>query len=88
MAIGNELYPPIVPSTIPAFVRTDICKFYFSLSAYNSAASINHVQLSIVNQKTNVSALRPDLYPSGIKITQLKKFDPDESIVDNYQYYI
>lgn len=84
MAIIN-LYPPIMMDTIPAFIRTETCKIYFSLSSYNSATTIKNVQISLVNQKTNASAFKTDLYPSGIKITVLKY---DQTIKDNYNYYI
>jgi hypothetical protein len=68
MAIITNLYPPIVSNVLPSFIRTQSCKIYFSLSAYNTISDIKNIQISVVNQKTNVSALKPSLYPSGIKI--------------------
>jgi hypothetical protein len=85
MAIIENLYPPIVMDTIPAFIRTRACKIYFSLSIYTSESDIKNVQVSLVNQKTNISALRRDLFPSEIKIARLQY---DETKKDNYNYYI
>ena len=85
MAITSGLYPPICPDTIPAFIRTKSCKIYFSLSMYNSAADIKNVQISLVNQRTNASALKTSTYPSGIKIANLY-YDPD--VRGDYNYYV
>ena len=85
MAVTTGLYPPIVMDTAPAFIRTKSCKIYFSLSVYNSAVDILNVQVSLVNQKTNASAFRSDLYPSGIKITSLIY---DSEVRGDYNYYI
>ena len=85
MAVTTGLYPPIVMDTAPAFVRNKTCKFYFSLSTYNSATDILNVQVSLVNQRTNASAFRTDLYPSGIKIVDLI-YDPEA--IGDYKYYI
>ena len=85
MSITSNLYPPICPDTIPAFIRTKSCKIYFSLSMYNSAADIKNVQISLVNQRTNASALKTSTYPSGIKIANLY-YDPD--MHGDYNYYV
>ena len=77
MAILNNLYPPVVPDTMPAFLNDKSCPIGFSISIYNSIEEIdtNLVQISIVDLKTNISALSEDLYPSGIKITSLESID-------------
>ena len=85
MAVTSNLYPPVCPDTIPAFIRTKSCKIYFSLSMYNSAADIQNVQISLVNQRTNASALKTSTYPSGIKIASLY-YDPD--VRGDYNYYV
>ena len=57
MALMN-LYPPIVDTYMPAFLYTESCKIYFSLSPYNSFNDINIVQskqhfwMAIYNIKT------------------------------------
>jgi len=43
MAVGNNLYPPIIATYMPAFVRTSPCKVYFSLSSFNSPEDIMNV---------------------------------------------
>lgn len=83
--IGNNLYPPIISTYMPAFIRTTACRIYFSLSIYNSIEEIKNVQIVISNQNTNLSALAVNLYPAGIKITDLHI---DNSISGNDKYYI
>lgn len=83
--IGNNLYPPITDTYMPAFVRTTACRIYFSLSIYNSIEEIKNVQVIISNQNTNLSALAPSLYPAGIKLTTLQK---DESRAGDDKYFI
>ena len=85
MSITSNLYPPFCPDTCPAFIRTASCKIYFSLSMYNSAADIKNVQISLINQRTNASALKTSTYPSGIKIANLY-YDPD--VRGDYNYYV
>lgn len=82
MAILNSLYPPVVPDTMPAFIYNEGCPISFSISIYNSTNDINKdcIQVSIVDLETNISALNPNKYPSGIKITSL------EPINDLYGY--
>lgn len=80
--IGNNLYPPIFKQAyMPAFIREQGCRVYFSISVYNTLAEMYHsgtdyntadaVQVVVQNQKTNQSVLKESLYPSGIKLTSL-----------------
>ena len=85
MSIVSNLYPPIIPDVIPAFIRSVTCKIHFSLSSFNQIKDIKNVQVTLINQKTNASAFKTNLYPSGIKITTIKQ---DQSVLDNYKYYI
>lgn len=88
MAITNNLYPPIMLDSLPAADRTQTRRVYFSLSNYNSKAdiaSINGVQVSIINQKTNTSALKKSQYPSGIVLASIKQ---DNTISNDFKYYI
>jgi len=85
MAIISNLYPPIMSDTMPSFVRTQSCKIYFSLSNYNTETSIKNVQISLVNQRTNASAFKNNLYPSGIKIANLIY---DSDIQGDYNHYV
>jgi len=74
MAFISNLYPPIVMDTLPAFVRTENCRIYFSLSNYTSIEDINEhaVQVTLTNIYSNQSILNDELYPSGIKIADLE----------------
>lgn len=73
MPILNNLYPPVVPDTMPAFNREEQCNIGFSIPIYNSKEDIaeNLVQISITNLKTNISAFNKKLYPSGIKFATM-----------------
>jgi hypothetical protein len=70
---------------MPAFIRTNSCKIYFSLSKFNDVSDIKNVQVVVNNQKTNLSALNGTSYPSGIKIASLQT---DNSIKTEYKYYV
>jgi len=85
MAINSNIYPPLLQDTLPAFIRTQSCKIYFSLSVYNSLADIQNAQITLVNQQTNTSAFKTDLYPSGIKIASIVY---DSSVQGDYCYYV
>ena len=86
MSINSNLYPPIVHDTIPSFIRTTPCNIYFSLSNYNSEEDIKNVQVSIINQRTNTSALDPKQYPSGILVCHGLPKNLDKE--GDYRYYI
>ena len=85
--INNNLYPPIFnKSYMPAFVKENGCRVYFSISSYNSLAEIkNKVQVSVQNQKTNQSVLLEELYPSGV---MLKPLVIDTNKNGNDIYYV
>lgn len=82
--IENNLYPPIVATWMPAFIRTETCKVYFSLSIYNSKDDIANAQVIINNQSDNRSAFNSSNYSTGIKICNILT---DESRTDD-KYYI
>lgn len=83
--IGNNLYPPIINTWMPAFVRTTACRLYFSLSSYNTIEDIKNVQVIISNQNNNLSVLNSQTYPAGIKITNLSI---DNEIKGDNKYFI
>lgn len=80
---SSNLFPPIFSSSyMPAFIYNQTCKVYFSFSEYNSLSSLHHngstvdgIQVSVRNQKTNQSVLNTTNYPSQIKLTTLQ-MDP------------
>ena len=71
----NNLYPPIVPSYMPAFIKTGSCKIYFSLSIYNNNEDINTslVQVSVNLQTNNQTALNTTNSPVGIVLKTMTK---------------
>ena len=93
MAVTSNLYPPIVDTYMPAFLidseneEKNICRVYFALSAFNNTGQINQdlVQVVVRNQTTNLNALNPTSYPSGIMLTTLKT---DSTRVTDDKYYI
>lgn len=96
--LGNNLYPPIFKKAyIPAFSKSNGCRIYFSLSAYNSldqfarrpdsAGVADLVQVSIQNQNTNYSALNLNKYPSGIMDTVMYQ-DKNRKTEDRYYIII
>lgn len=95
MAATSIIMPPIVPDIEPSFVKINPCKVYFSFSEYNSKNDIKNIQISVVNQKTNMSVLKSSDYPTGIKIVSgwSTDGDPNPEIFENeiqndYKYYV
>ncbi len=83
--IGNNLYPPIVDSYMPAFVRTSSCRVYFSLSVYNSIDDIKSVQIVVNSQSTNQSALNYNSFPAGMIILNgVPNIDETKETDDKY----
>ena len=60
------LYPPLVPSSLPAFGSENDLKVYFRPSKVNSINQVNHAQITIHRLDTNVSELSEKDYPFGI----------------------
>lgn len=84
--INNNLFPPIIETAMPAFVYTQGVDVYFSLSLYNNFGDIaNNAQVTVRNQKDNLSALKEDVYPTGIKICTV--YENTDLLTEN-RYYI
>ena len=85
MALMN-LYPPIVDTYMPAFLYTESCKIYFSLSPYNSFNDIKYAQVVLTYQNSNLTALNSKHYPNEIKVCDMVE---DSTIGNtNKKYYI
>lgn len=84
-SIGNNLYPPIIDTFMPAFIRTQTCRIYFSLSRYNDIKEIMNAQIIVSNQSTNASVLDSAIYPAGVKVSNI--LIDSERIADD-KYYI
>ena len=86
MSISNNLYPPIINTYMPSFIRNDVCRVYFSLSDFNKFDDVkNNIQVVVNDKNTNQSVLNPDVYPAGIKITTLQE---DKTILGNMRYFV
>lgn len=90
MAVLNNLYPPLINTYAPAFLidsgtEKDICKIYFSISAYNSFNEIRNAQITLSYQNTNLSALDESKYPCDIMITKIYE---DVTASSENKYYI
>ena len=88
--IYSNLYPPIVLTYQPTFAigTSEVCRIYFSISAFNSKEKILAVQLSLTNQKTNASVLNKSLYPTGFKIYSNSEIGTDSARTTDDKYYI
>lgn len=82
---NTNLYPPIIDTYMPAFIRSQNCKVYFSLSSYNNLSDIKYAQISIQYQNTNNSAFNLSTYPTEIKLTKVLE---DTSRVDKDKFYV
>lgn len=87
MAYGNNLYPPIVASSMPAFLinSADGCKLYFSFSSYNSYDDVAFIQISVKHYKTNYSIFQNE---TGIIAVKRDDVHVDPNIKTNFKYYI
>ena len=80
-----NLYPPQMPTYQDAFLATETCRIYFSLSIYNSFNEINkNAQVTVSNQQTNKSVLSGTKYPNEIKLCEVKR----DAARASDQYYI
>ena len=80
-----NLYPPQMPTYQDAFLVTETCRIYFSLSIYNSFNEINkNAQVTVSNQQTNKSVLAQAKYPNEIKLCEVKR----DAARASDQYYI
>ena len=82
------LYPPLVDTYMPAFINTDSCRIYFSITSFNNIASIGHVQLTVRYLDNNQSALNPNLWKSEIKVCPKNYDSVTVGIPDEYRNYI
>ena len=83
----SNLYPPLVEDMLPSIdLSLAQYKIYFSFPAFTTRNDIDYIQISIVNQRTNVSALISN-YPVGIKVIE-KKYIIKEDNTSDFNYYI
>ena len=76
----STLYPPLIDTFMPAFPKNESAVINFSISPYNSRTSITKLHVSVVDQRTNLSVLKPSGY-----LTDLIN---GESIDNNNSYFV
>lgn len=92
----NNLYPPIMDTYMPAFAITinedgkgveigEGVKISFSLSSFNSLQSIKSVWISITNQYTNESVVKPS---TGVLLFPISEIGIDTYESGEVKYYI
>jgi len=87
--IFNNLYPPIVYDTQPAFKNTGSCDIYFGLSSFNKSSDIKSVQISLIDLKTNASVLNLESWPTGTKIVNVSWEEATiNDSTNDYKYFV
>lgn len=79
------IYPPIMASSQDAFLASSAYEpIEFTLSSVTNRRDIRHVQIKIVYQKNNKTAVNTSLYPDGII------YKPDTALIDlgNNRYQV
>lgn len=79
---SNVIYPAIVDSATDAFVSSESCRVYFSLSKFNTFQDIQQVHASVNFQDTGISVLDTKLYPNGIVLNLI----PQQTEESNLYY--
>jgi len=91
MAINNNIFPPAVATYMPAFLvdstvaSENICRVYFSITAYNNIENLKNIQITVTNQNTNKTVLDNTKYPCEIMLSNINE---DNNITTDYKYYI
>ena len=87
--IFNNLYPPIVYDTQPAFKNTGSCDIYFGLSSFNKSSDIKSVQISLIDLRTNASVLNLESWPTGTKIVNVSWEEATiNDSTNDYKYFV
>lgn len=90
----SDLYPPILPSYIPAFDynknKVSKVRVYFALSHYNNINTIKSAQITLRFQRNNATALRTpnDTGSISVDIGQLPITSVNNPNSTEYPYYI
>lgn len=84
--INNNLFPPIIETAMPAFIYNEGIDIYFSISLYNSYNDIRkNAQITVRDQKNNLSVLNQTAYPAGIKICEVYE---NTDVQTDEKYYV
>lgn len=71
------LFPPIVPTSLPAFNKTTYLRYYFKPSIANTISQIKHLQMIISRVDTNRSILNKNDYPLDIIFKSISDIKED-----------
>ena len=83
--VTNTLYPPQVPTYQDAFLVTDTCRVYFSLSSYDTYDEIkNYAQVTVASQATNKSVLSVSKHPNEIMLKDVYIDSTKSATADRY----
>jgi len=82
MSVNIHLYPPVINTYIPAQIKNQSLRIYFSISDYNDYDDIANAQITISDQESNLSVLNKTNYPSQIMLKAVGK--DDTRTVDKY----
>lgn len=85
--MAQQLFPPVIASSMPAFIYTEPIRVYFGLSNYNNFTDINHVQITVRHQTTNRNALSTAKWANAIMISPIY-IDEDKDSDDKYYVII
>ena len=83
----TTMYPPIMDTYQPSFIKTQPAKVYFSLEHCDSddIEKIRYLHFSIVRQDTNASVINIDGEKPSVYIVRFNKNDYNQQ---NKQYYV
>lgn len=76
---SKVLYPPSIDSSMPAFVNTNGCRIYFSLSKFNASSDFKNIHVAIRKQVGGISVVNTNysMGATGIVINVPAKAEED-----------
>ena len=75
MAFYNtQLFPPVVPSSLPSYDGLGALKVYFKTSVANYREQFKHIQITVNRLDSNLNALNTIDYPIGIIFVKDDKY--------------
>jgi len=63
---NTQLFPPVVPSSLPSYDGLKTLKVYFKTSVANYREQFHHIQITVNRLDSNLNALNTIDYPIGI----------------------
>lgn len=72
MSATINLYPPVIDTYMPAQIKNQALRVYFSISDYNDIDDIVNAQVTISDQESNISVLDKTKYPSQVMLKAIQ----------------